>query len=90
MIKRLTAFTAAAFCGAFVVASAAQAQSLPPEANNPAVKVAAAACAGDIQKYCPAVQPGSGRIIRCLAANKDGVSQTCRDSIFKAKAALGL
>ena len=90
MNKRVAAITVAAFCGAIFAATMARAQSLPPEANNPAVKAAAAACAGDIQKYCPAVQPGGGRIIRCLAANKDGVSQTCRESIFKAKAALGL
>jgi hypothetical protein len=69
--------------------AAALAQTLPPEANNPAVRAAASQCQGDIQKFCPNVQPGGGRIVRCLVANKDGVSAQCRDSILKAKAALG-
>lgn len=72
------------------VAAAQQLPSgLPPEANNPAVRAAAVACAGDIQKFCPTVQPGGGRIVRCLVANRDGVSDACRAAILTAKSALG-
>lgn len=62
---------------------------LPPEAQNPAVQQAAQACAGDIQKFCPNVAPGGGRIIRCLIWNQAGVSEVCRSAILNAKAALG-
>lgn len=65
------------------------AQQLPPQFNNPAVQAAIAACNGDVQKFCPTVQPGGGRIIRCLGANQDKISQACRDSMLKARAALG-
>lgn len=67
----------------------ASAQQLPPEANNPAVRAAAAACSVDIQKFCPTVLPGGGRIVRCLVANRDGVSEVCRAAILTAKSALG-
>lgn len=76
-----------------MVSAASHAQqappALPPEAQNPAVQAAAQACAGDIQKFCPNVAPGGGRIIRCLVWNQAGVSEVCRAAIFNAKAALG-
>ncbi len=65
------------------------AQQLPPEANNPAVRAAASQCQGDIQKFCPNVEPGGGRIVRCLVQNRDAVSAACKESIGKARTALG-
>lgn len=69
--------------------SAAEAQTLPPEANNPAVKAAISACTGDAQKLCVGVTPGGGRIVRCLAARQSELTPACRDSMLNAKAALG-
>lgn len=68
---------------------AASAQQLPPEANNPAVKAAQAACSADIQKFCPNVVPGEGRIVRCLVANAGQLSTPCRSSMLVAKSAIG-
>jgi hypothetical protein len=67
----------------------AEAQALPPEANNPAVKAAISACTGDAQKLCAGVVPGGGRIVRCLAAKQSELTPACRDSMLNAKAALG-
>ena len=62
---------------------------LPPEVNNPAVQAAASACQADIQKFCADIQPGGGRIVRCLASNRGNVTPACLTGMLKAKAALG-
>jgi hypothetical protein len=36
------------------------------------------ACAGDAQRLCAGVQPGGGRIVACLRAHKDSVSERCK------------
>jgi Cysteine rich repeat len=77
-------------CAAAAVPFAVLAQQLPPQANNPAVQAAITACNRDVQAFCPTVQPGGGRIVRCLAANQDKISPVCRDSMQKARAALGM
>ncbi len=85
-----TLFAAVAVTGALLLSPTANAQQLPPQANHPAVRAAAAVCAGDIQSFCPNVVPGGGRIVRCLAANEQSITPDCKTSILKAKAALGL
>ena len=39
------------------------------------------ACKKDVQTYCKDVQPGEGRIMNCLAENKDKVSAECKRNI---------
>ena len=38
------------------------------------------ACADDVQKLCAGVQPGGGRIVACLKAHKDSVSDQCKQA----------
>ncbi|MFT0862177.1 cysteine rich repeat-containing protein [Ancylobacter sp. G4_0304] len=64
-------------------AGAASAQNLPP-AQAKAVR---AACEADIRATCPGVQPGGGRILQCIKANPDKISQPCKDALVAAKAA---
>jgi len=40
-----------------------------------------AACEGDFKKYCAGVQPGGGRVAKCLADNKDKISEACRKAL---------
>ena len=37
-----------------------------------------AACQGDFAKLCPGVKPGGGRVLACLAKQKDKLSPDCR------------
>lgn len=61
------------------------AQSPPAQApSQQAVAEARAACATDIQNFCPGVQPGGGRILACLKQHKDQVSDGCKQAVIKA------
>jgi len=40
-----------------------------------------AACSGDVQKFCQGVTPGGGRILDCLAKQKDKLSDACKKVI---------
>lgn len=46
-----------------------------------------AACEADIRATCPGVQPGGGRILQCMKANPDKISQPCKDALVAARAA---
>lgn len=39
------------------------------------------ACMEDMKKFCEGVQPGHGRIARCLKQNEAGVSEGCRNAM---------
>jgi hypothetical protein len=41
----------------------------------------AEACKADAEKVCKGVQPGEGRVLRCLVEKKDQVSPACRQKI---------
>jgi Cysteine rich repeat len=37
------------------------------------------ACGGDVRSYCAGVEPGGGRIARCLGANAASLSPACKE-----------
>ena len=39
------------------------------------------ACKGDAARLCKNVEPGEGRILRCLFLHKDSLSPACKSSI---------
>jgi Golgi apparatus protein 1 len=45
----------------------------------------AEACKADAAKVCNQVQPGGGRMLRCLAASKEQLSAPCREKIAQAE-----
>ena len=60
-------------------------QSPPAQAPSPQVMAEArAACETDIQKLCPGVQPGGGRILACLKQHRDQVTDACKQAVIKA------
>lgn len=78
-----------AFAAVLFAASAAQAQ--PAAQSTPETKAARQslreACAEDVQTLCSGMQPGGGKIMRCLKDNKDKVSQSCKDAAASFRAA---
>lgn len=67
-----------------VSCAGAVAAQTPSRAQKQAVR---AACDADIRATCPGVQPGGGRILQCIKANPDRISQPCKDALIAAKAA---
>ena len=59
------------------VASAGQAQS--PENN------VLKGCASELEQYCSSVAPGAGRILACMKAHEDKLSEQCIASIVRAE-----
>jgi hypothetical protein len=45
------------------------------------------ACAADLQKFCPGVQPGGGRVKQCLRPHRDELSTSCAAALETARAA---
>lgn len=59
----------------------------PPPAYPPTAREAWHACQPDVRTYCPNVLPGGGRILSCLAGNKDRLTPRCRNVLVRAWAA---
>jgi hypothetical protein len=66
----------AAFSGAAAAQNVSRAQA----------QAVRAACEADIRATCPGVRPGGGRILECIKANPDKISQPCKDALIAAKA----
>jgi hypothetical protein len=68
MIRRVALVTIA-----FAVASSV---ALAQDSNRPR-----GACREDVQKLCAGIERGSGRILDCLAGQKDKLSDECRKQV---------
>ena len=53
-------------------------------ASASAADEAAKACSADVQKFCPKVKPGEGRIGRCLVQHRQELSPDCQQYLTQA------
>jgi len=44
------------------------------------------ACKADVEKLCPGIQPGGGRIMACLREHKDEISDACKTNMARMRA----
>jgi Cysteine rich repeat len=47
---------------------------------QPALANLRSACFRDYARFCAGVSPGEGRVARCLQANRDGLTEPCRNA----------
>jgi hypothetical protein len=47
------------------------------------LEVVVEACQGDAEKLCPGIEPGEGRILKCLMEHKEELSEGCKNSLKK-------
>jgi hypothetical protein len=71
--------------GASGAAAGAGARTTPPPASRAApggAEIMREECGPDVQRVCRGVLPGRGRIIACLADNRESLSQGCRQALM--------
>ena len=70
----------------YALIAPARAESLPESRYGDVREVEPAwiACRLDARRYCSGVWPGGGRILSCLAGNRDRLSYECRESLLRA------
>lgn len=67
-----------------VVAASVQAQqqSVPP--NMEKIRQT---CGTDIQRLCPGIQPGGGRLMQCMRGHQSELSSGCQAALASARSA---
>ncbi len=56
-----------------------------PEMDPEELKALRTYCKADVERLCPNVQPGGGRIKACLMSNKEQMSVGCAQALQKLK-----
>ena len=74
-----TAAAAPAASGAAPAAAPATAMVLRPMRPREELFVLRSACGGDVRSLCAGVEPGGGRIARCLGGNAASLSPACKE-----------
>lgn len=55
------------------------------EAVRDKIRAFVQACSSDIKTHCRDVEPGSGRVVRCLKENQPALTDTCKAKLAGAR-----
>ncbi len=69
----------------FLVAAAMPAFAQPPSATDKEMTALHEYCKADIDRLCPKVEPGGGRLKECLMKHKDKLEVGCAQALQKLK-----
>jgi len=84
--RNFAAVVAIAMIASTVVA--AEPETPPAPGQHPAVDAVRIACADDIKLLCSNLEPGGGRIVRCLRDNEEKLSPQCKDARAAARSSI--
>ena len=76
--------SAVAVIGLLGVLTASPAFAQTPRTLTPEMRAALETCRPDIERLCPGVQPGDGRIMACMREHRTEISQACRSAMLSA------
>ena len=68
-----------------LVAAAMPAFAQQPSALDQEIAMLREYCRADIERLCPNVEPGGGRLKECLMANKERLEVGCAQALAKLK-----
>jgi hypothetical protein len=74
--------------GQSAIAQTAVAQKVAARLAAASAKIMAA-CQEDLSKYCSTVTPGEGRLVFCMMAHEDKISQKCDRALYDASRKMG-
>jgi hypothetical protein len=70
---------------ALMIAGAACAQDAGPGPGPGRGGAVRQACRADIEKLCPGVQPGGGRVMQCMRQHTAEISDPCKSAMMSAR-----
>lgn len=85
MEKRMTILLRLPLATASVALLIATAAPTPAAAQQTRRAALREACKGDYQQLCSTVQPGGGRILKCLRDQSDKLSEGCKTALAQRK-----
>lgn len=84
LLSHLLSAVAVIGIAAFAFPALAQTPPVTPE-----MQAALEACRPDIERLCPGVAPGDGRILACMREHRSEITPACRAAMLSAAAARG-
>ena len=77
------------YCKVFVAGVSAVVLASLPQVASAQVQEIMKYCKGDAERLCPGVEPGGGRIVKCLKTHEMEMSVGCAKTLQKVKAKMG-